>query len=449
MRLDCRCWLFCSVVWTCSVIAAISAVSPFPAEAAEKQAEAKRGPLPNRSVLDLSQFPVMEGAEVRQRSAAALTYDVAGTVPAVLAFQRHALGALQWTELEGSYESDASSSAAFECQGYRLSVSVYSAEDNKTSISLTQHGNVDLAKLPVPKSLKMLYSGPASIAYLGDDSVDATKTSCREMLVAAGWEPYGVAGDSLMFRRQTTRLTAFISSAPAQGGKTMAQFSSELLSAEIPAIPGATNIQYSDNPRQLFLDSGKSMAEVVEYYRAKFAETGWKPTTDSLIKISIYDVMIFRSPAEEMLELQLHEFEGQARALIRYRTAAEVAELDALAKQEAEKASRRKGEKPLAEKLAIAIPGEAIKVKVEPKSISFQVPTGKAQGVVDRWRKEFIKDGWKEDGGSLQAMAGAVSLSKGSPSLTISYTDVGFLPAEVTLDASGIELQRAGDALQK
>ena len=145
-----------------------------------------------------------------------------------------------------------------------------------------------------------------------------------------------------MFRKQTTRLNAFISAAPAQGGKTMAQFSAELLSAQIPLFPGSTNAQYSDNPAQLFFDSGKSMDEVVAFYRQTLASAGWKPTMDKLTQVSIYDVMIFRNPAGDMMELQLHDFEGQEGGLLRYSTAEEVARLDALAKQEAEEQRKRR-----------------------------------------------------------------------------------------------------------
>ena len=44
---------------------------------------------------------------------------------------------------------------------------------------------------------------------------------------------------------------------------------------------------------------------------------------------------------------------------------------------------------------------------------------------------------------SLDDVAGVASLSKGEASVTINYTDTGFLPAEVTIDATGVVLKRA------
>ena len=48
-----------------------------------------------------------------------------------------------------------------------------------------------------------------------------------------------------------------------------------------------------------------------------------------------------------------------------------------------------------------------------------------------------------EQASVLQDLAGTMVLTHGSKTLTIVYTDVGFMPAEVSIDATGIKLQRA------
>jgi hypothetical protein len=247
-----------------------------------------------------------------------------------------------------------------------------------------------------------------------------------------------------MFRKGTTQLTAFISAAPAQGGKTMAQFSSELLSAEIPLFPGASNAQFSDNPAQLFFDSGKSMDDVVEFYRQTLSESGWKPTTDSLIKVSIYDVMIFRNPAGDMMRLQLHNFDDQARVLIRYSTAAQVTELELLAEKQAQKRMTATPPADDTEVLQVAIPADAKEVVAKRDSIEFQLAAGKAKKIVEGWRRQYLEAGWKEQTAVLQDVAGSIIMTRGSQTLAIVYTDVGFMPAEVSIDATGIKLEPAG-----
>jgi hypothetical protein len=61
--------------------------------------------------------------------------------------------------------------------------------------------------------------------------------------------------------------------------------------------------------------------------------------------------------------------------------------------------------------------------------------------VVEAWRREFRDAGWKEDAASVEALVGAVSLSKERQSLSINYTDTGVMPAEVSISAIGVELE--------
>lgn len=82
---------------------------------------------------------------------------------------------------------------------------------------------------------------------------------------------------------------------------------------------------------------------------------------------------------------------------------------------------------------------------MEKASIEFQMAAGQARSIVERWRKELLKKGWKEQTVVLQDMAGTVLLIWKSQSVTIAYTDVGFMFAGLTIDAFGIELEGEKD----
>ena len=56
-------------------------------------------------------------------------------------------------------------------------------------------------------------------------------------------------------------------------------------------------------------------------------------------------------------------------------------------------------------------------------------------------RKQFLDAGWKEDMATLDAMAGALSFSRTRQSLTISYTDTGVMPTEVTISSMRGDLE--------
>ncbi len=403
-------------------------------------------------VLDLSKLPLIDKAEEpQQRRVAELSYSAAATVEQAAKFHRAQFLDKKWQELPGSYNSAESANATFSRDGYLVSLMVYSSgEPGKTSIVINQHGNVDLNKLPIPAGVKPFYSAPVSTAYVTDAPLDAMKKECRKLLMEKGWQPYGDAGDVQFFKQNAILLSANVQTAPAQMNKTVITYSTELISADIPAPADAVRVQYSDNPTQVSLDTKASLDDVVKFYRETLTKNGWKATTDKAIRIDFKDVLIFRNPQKEMITLEANSVDGLTRLLVRFQTAAEVEDEDRRAKEAVDKAKKRteaekmKRDKP-GTKLAIAIPSDAKNVKKEKDSIEFVVPNGKARGVVEAWRKQFAKEGWKEDSATVEDMAGVVSLAKDKLHLVINYTDTGFLPAEIDINAIGIELEAAGE----
>src|SRR5436189_6174578 len=94
-------------------------------------------------------------------------------------------------------------------------------------------------------------------------AVPATADACRKLWLAQGWVLYGDAGDSAVFKQNAILVTVTVSSAPAQGGKTMIQYSSELISADIPAPPNVENLHYVDQPPELTFETAETEDGVV------------------------------------------------------------------------------------------------------------------------------------------------------------------------------------------
>ena len=68
----------------------------------------------------------------------------------------------------------------------------------------------------------------------------------------------------------------------------------------------------------------------------------------------------------------------------------------------------------------------------------------KAKAAVESLRTQFREAGWKEDVASVTGMSGVVSVSReGGPSATITYSDTGFLPTELSVSAMRAELEAA------
>ena len=406
-------------------------------------------------VLDLSTFPLMDGAKsAESRHVANLSYVAPGDPKKALEFHRKAFGAQGWKELPNSTISDESASAMFARDGFVVSLSVIPFEATAVTVRLQNLGNVKPGKLPVPPDAKSVYIGEPTAMYSTDAAVPATADAIRNLFLAQGWTPYGKAGDSDYFKQNAILATATVSSAPAQGGKTMIQYSNQLISSDIPAPPNVDDLRYVDEPPELTFATANQDA-IVDFYRKTLASAGWKSTMEKMIDVDEKPTMIFRNPAKEMLTLAISGvLGGKLLVSVRFQSAAEIAELDRRIKEEAPKlraAAEAKAAKEAAElaerskvpKVAVTLPADAKDVKQTKDEIKFTVGKGKAKAAVESFRKQFRDAGWKEDVASMARMAGTLSFSKDDQHLTITYSDTGFMPTEVSLSAMRAELEAA------
>jgi hypothetical protein len=411
-------------------------------------------------VLDLSNFPLMDGAKsTESRHVANLSYVAPGDPKKALEFNRKAFTDQGWKELANSTISDESASAMFSRDGFVVSLSVIPFEATGVSVRLQNLGNVKPGKLPVPPDAKPVYVGEPTAMYSTDAALPATADACRNLFVAQGWTPYGKAGDSDFFKQNAILATATVSSAPAQGGKSMIQYSNQLISADIPAPPNVEDLRYVDEPPELTFAT-TNQAAVVDFYRKTLAAAGWKSTMDKMVDVDGKPTMIFRNPAKEMITLAVpYDYgSGKLGVSVRFQSATELAERDRKMKEMAPRlraeaeAKAAKEAKEAAEvagknkppKVAVTLPAGAKDVKQTNDSIKFTLGKGKAKAAIESLRGQFRDAGWKEEHASMAAMAGTLSFSKeGGGSVTVTYSDTGFMPTEISLSAFRAELEAA------
>ena len=409
-------------------------------------------------VLDLATFPLMDGAKsAESRHVANLSYVAPGDPKKALEFHRKTFVAQGWKELPNSTISDESASAMFARDGFVVSLSVIPFEANGVSVRLLNLGNVKPGKLPVPPDAKPVYVGEPTAMYSTDAAVPATADACRKLFVAQGWTLYGKAGDSDFFKQNAILATATVSSAPAQGGKSMIQYSNQLISADIPAPPNVEDLRYVDEPPELTFATTNQDA-IVDFYRKTLAAAGWKSTMDKMVDVDEKPTMIFRNPAKEMITLAVpYDYgSGKLGVSVRFQSATELAERDRKMKEmaprlraeaEAKAAKEAKEAGELAEKnkppkVAVTLPAGAKDVKQTNDSIKFTLGKGKAKAAIESFRKQFREAGWREDVASVTGMSGVVHVSKeGGPSVNIAYSDTGFMPTDISLSAFRAELE--------
>jgi hypothetical protein len=410
-------------------------------------------------VIDLETFPMMAAAKpMERRRLASLGYAVQGDSRRAYAFQKTTLEARGWKELSGGYLSDQSCSGAFGKNGFTISVMTSPSYGQRSAgmidVRLVNHGNVDLSKLPVPACAKPLYSFPATTAYVSDAPAKQTAEAIQTLLTAQGWQPYGTAGDSQYFKKNAVKITARSAVAPGQGGKTVIQLSSTLLSADLPAPPALLRAQYADTTKALSIDVAMTPDALAAYYRDALGKAGWKGTTDKPFKEDFHEVMIFRNDAKDITTLTMQKFEGILRATLEHQTAAEFDQAMQRARvaEEKRKAEAARAAEMAAEEAAknvvtveIAAPADAKDVKRARDSLEFKLPASTARTAVQSIRDELIGKGWKPDKGSMEQLTGSVIMNKkAGVSLTIIYVDTGLDDASVTISAFGAQINVPG-----
>lgn len=123
------------------------------------------------AAIDLETFPLLPGGVSKApRRLANLGYTARSDTRVAYAFQKNTLEERGWKELPGGFMSDQACSGAFGKAGFTVSVMTRHGYGpgaaGQVDIRLTNHGNVDVSKLPVPSDWKLLYSFSATTAYV-------------------------------------------------------------------------------------------------------------------------------------------------------------------------------------------------------------------------------------------------------------------------------------------
>jgi hypothetical protein len=281
-------------------------------------------------VLDLSTFPLLPAVKgTPARVVASLSYQAEGESKTGFEFQRRELQKRKFTELPNGFSGDDAASGQFLRDGFHVSVSVSAAgEPGLINVFLQNHGNVDLAKLPVPADARLQYTFPGVASFETDASLEKTAAAVKKLLTADGWQPYGSAGDSMFFKQNAIELDARVLAPPAQPGKTVITFTAVQLSADLPVPPEAESVQYSDALKQVNADVPGEPDDVIRFYRETLGRSGWKATTEQPIRDQDEQMLIFRNPGEEMLTLKTRKVEGRSRSSLQHLSRAEIEELD-------------------------------------------------------------------------------------------------------------------------
>jgi hypothetical protein len=425
-------------------------------------------------LLDLRTFPLIDGARILsgRRQVGNLSYERTGDMAEVFEFQRKHLKTRGWKELPGADESLARNNprATYTQDGFLVSMSV------GMYVSIRNHGNVLVGKLPVPAGAEPFYGDITRASYVTRAPASETMQACRKSLLDLGWKPYGHAGDTMYFKQNAVKLSARVSVHDAQPGKTFIDYSTELLSADIPVPADVADPRYTDAMKTLHFDHpGNAVASLAAFYGDELKRQGFTATGEPVGQEEV--AVVYRNDKQEMITLDMRLYQDLTRVDVRHYSGAEVAEMDRqlkaeAAKREAERklqaeaaerdaevareaqrrltaeAEKREAErvKRLAMKVAIPIPGKAKKVEQRnSENIEITVALGAGKTIVQALGKHFQAAGWQQVEAELDDDEdGSLRVSKGDASLTFEYRD-WFGSDEIDVDADNIKLEPSRD----
>lgn len=281
------------------------------------------------AVLDLTKTDLVPGSEPPQsRAVSGFTYHAAAGVPAAFTFHRDQLTAAGWKEEPGSTASEAVGSGVYTKDGYQLSLTVMpTGQPDKAMVMLQNHGNVRPDSIPLPPDSKLVFASPIVANYSNPASVEAAREAAEAGLKAAGWVPYGAAGDVRWFKKNAVRLSLNVMAAPAADGATMIMVQSELLPADLPVPPEAQGVDYATSLKRLDFTTSTAPEAVMEFYRTSVP--GWTTRMNEARQEDANQVLAFRNAQNDLIVLSLtSDSSGGTRATLEFQSAEEIAEMN-------------------------------------------------------------------------------------------------------------------------
>jgi hypothetical protein len=300
------------------------------------------------------------------------------------------------------------------------------------------------AQLPKPSGLKAISEDVYSAIYSTTGTVDAVRAEAEKSFTAAGWVPYGEAGETRYFKKGKIKAQVTVSASPVKPGMSMVSYMAEAMSADIPLPAGAKGAQFSDSTKRLTFASSQTPDEVDAAYRKLLASAGWSTTMTKPEKFDFDWCINYRHPSEGLIELVMRPGEDKLLVTATYKTQAEV---------EAEKAKAAAQGDALRKKLAAEANAPAPEVNLTlPKTVkqhfavkngyTIELASGGAMEAAKKIGEQLVAQGWKA--GQPMPLApetGMLSYQKDSLMISLTYMDPGPVPAQISIGAAGVTIK--------
>jgi hypothetical protein len=404
----------------------------------------------NLSKLDLpDQSKLMGQAEIGW-----LNYETTQDVKTVADFYRSLLTGQGWQEVSGQgYMDDTLATIYFTKDGFAVSLSASQSGTGSVSVTVMHHGNIDPTTLPQMADAEGVIPAPNTLIYFSPTAVADVAEFTRQELAAQGWQEYvrpniasanNADSQALSFKQNGLDLSAYITTAPAQDGKTSVQYNLTLLPLDLPTPAEATALELEKSEPYLSFTTPVKPEDVVAFYRQEMTGLGWKELADSTIAAEQASLVFANEPEELVLALAAKLEDGQTTVVLGSLEAVALATQPTPEPVESPTTETTIAESPSSggDMPNLPTPDDAQNLEYDSDSaqITYTSPSDIA-ALVKFYREALPPLGWQENEieGIVTDIFGYLSFSKGEANLTINLTgDVINEGTTVTLDVSDL-----------
>ena len=426
-------------------------------------------------VMDFTKLPLMEGAKSGRNNSANFQAKVPAKVPDVAEFYLTKLAALGWkldTEQSSNKITDEYASAKLSKDGHVAYMSISRTSDKpddkpESWVQFWFQGNFDTRTLPRSEGAKLTYGSQTSSIYTTPNKVADEADLVAKALVADGWQAFGRFNSSKTeqpdqrswtYRKQGYVLDIFIVVAPAQGNQTNVQYSVRALAHELPAPPGATQVEFDDEMWEMKCEVPGDLQTVAEYYRKAMPAAGYK-TLSSEDPRETYINLRFGTEADDIVLVQVASKDGKSTKVHAIGTSAgvlaEMRKREEKQIQEAKQKLEEKNKKQAVEKTPkekalivqdVPLPKEAKQVKYDAagEQIVFQ-SSGNLEALAKEMREQLTAAGWQENPtfSVVNKNVGSFQFKQGAASIQITLVNTGLGDGtKATIKVKGMEWQK-------
>ncbi len=239
-------------------------------------------------ILDLSELPLIEGAEWSYQSVTSVYFDIPATVTETVDFYRTELDKMGWQEHTNfARVTDTTAALLFSKDNFTFSMLI-SGTTETTSGQAFYHGNLNLSSLPQVEDANNVNVHPAALSYASQQSLEEVITFTKQALDAQGWHEYVPPSTTLTENTSRQQLNFIqngmnlLVSLSHTDGETQVHYTPSMVSRDIPIYPNNRDLIFDSDAPYVTYYSTETVKTILSFYLEEMTKLGWRSVNENI-----------------------------------------------------------------------------------------------------------------------------------------------------------------------